>query len=92
MRGAGQTANSRPISAAVTGAKSRAECFPQRFIGPGRVYTERAPHTELPSGAQFMTEMVSSHPALTLMLTVVLALFGGIATAAGIVAYLDRGN
>ena len=39
-----------------------------------------------------MTEMVSSHPALTLMLTVVLALFGGIATAAGIVAYLDRGN
>ena len=39
-----------------------------------------------------MTEMVSSHPALTLMLTVVLALFGGVATAAGIVAYLDRGK
>ena len=36
-------------------------------------------------------EMVSSHPGLTVVLTVVLAAFGGVAAAAGIVAYLNRG-
>ncbi len=36
-------------------------------------------------------EMVSSHPGLTAVLTVVLAALAGIAAAAGIVAYLNRG-
>lgn len=37
-----------------------------------------------------MLEMVSSHPGLSAVLTVCLAAFGGIAAAAGIVAYLNR--
>jgi hypothetical protein len=68
---------------------------PQSHRAAKIVYTARAVQPIARSsdeGHTPMTEMVSSHPMLTLMLTVGLALFGGIATAAGIVAYLDRGS